>query len=88
VPTFTQKEVDEMMRNRDEEEANRAVASGRVVITLPISDERHGFTRHGDGVVEVHGSPSGKRMRRFTGDLRRHCSGCMYPDGCMVCTLP
>ena len=86
--TYTQKEVDEMLLKRDGEEADRAVASGRVVIMPPISDKQHGFTRHGEFDVSVHDAPSGKRRRQFTGQPRRHCSGCPFPEGCMMCTLP
>lgn len=88
MPLYTQGEVDRMMRRRDEQEADRAVASGRVVITPPISDEQSGLTRHGEFEVSVHEAPPGKRRRTFTSQPRRHCSGCPFPEGCMMCTLP
>jgi hypothetical protein len=88
MPTYTQDEVDEMMRKRDIEEAGRAVASGRLVMMPPISDEQQGLTKHSEFDVSVHNSPSGKRRRKFTGQPRRHCSECTFPEGCMMCTLP
>ncbi len=87
MPTYTQEEVDEMMRKRDGEEADRVVASGRVVIMPPISDEQQGLTKHSEFDVSVHNAPSGKRRRKFTGEKRRHCSHCPFPEGCMMCTL-
>jgi hypothetical protein len=88
MPTYTQKEVDEMMRKRDIEEADRAVASGRVVLILSISDEQQGLTKHDEFDVSVHNAPSGKRRRKFTGQPQRHCSSCPFPEGCVMCTLP
>lgn len=88
MPTYSKKEVDEMMRKRDIQEADRAVASGRVVITPLISDEQQGLTKHSEFEVSVHNAPSGKRRRKFTGQPRRHCSRCPFPEGCMMCTLP
>lgn len=53
MPTYTEQEVDKIMRKRDIEEAGRAVASGRVVITPPISDEQQGLTKHSEFEVSV-----------------------------------
>lgn len=88
MPTYTQEEVNEMMRKRDDQEALRATASGRLVMTPPISDEQQGITKHGEFDVSVHNTTSGKHRRKFTGQPRRHCSHCPFPDGCMMCTLP
>lgn len=87
MPTYTQKEVDEMMRKRDVEETDRAAASGRVVLRSPINDEPR-MTKHSEQDVTVHDAPPGKRRRKFTGQPRRHCSHCPFPEGCMMCTLP
>ena len=87
MPTYTQKEVDEMMRNRSVEEAKRAVASGRVVLMPPITDKPH-TTKHSERDVTVHDAPPDKQRRKFTGQKRRHCSRCPFPEGCVVCTLP
>lgn len=87
MPLYTQNEIDEMMRKRDIDEARRAVASGRVVLMAPVSDEPR-MTKHSEREVTVHDAPSGKRHRRFDGHPRRHCSQCPFPEGCVVCTLP
>ncbi len=87
MPTYTQEEVDDMMKKRDGEEAVRAIQSGRVVFTPPVSDEPE-MTKLSEREVIVHGSPSGKRRREFNGQPRRHCSGCRFPEGCIMCCLP
>ncbi|MEY2664362.1 MAG: hypothetical protein RIT04_170 [Candidatus Parcubacteria bacterium] len=88
MPTYTQREVDKMMQKRDDEEAARAIASGRPVIMSPVSDDRYGLTKHSEFSVTVHDAPSAKRKRTFTGEKRRHRSHCQFPEGCVMCTLP
>ena len=31
--------------------------------------------------------PTPHSRRKFTSKPRRHCSGCPFPEGCVVCTL-
>ncbi len=83
---YTQKEVKEMMQKRDTEEANRAVASGRVVLMPSITDKPR-MTKHSERDVTVHDASPSKRRRKFTGQPRRHCSHCPFPEGCVMCTL-
>ena len=87
MPLYTQEEVNEMMQKRDIEEAERAAASGSVVLMRPVTDEPH-MTKHSEREVTVHDAPAGKRHRKFTGQPRRHCSHCPFPEGCVMCMLP
>jgi hypothetical protein len=86
MPTYTHREVKRLLQQKDREAAERAGAAGLVVLAPPARD--YGITRHSSREVTVHAAASGKRRRKFTGRPRRHCSGCPFPEGCVMCALP
>ena len=87
MPLYTQKEVDAKLRQKDEEIARRTIQMGGVVFTPEVTDEPR-MTKHSEFEVTVHDAPVGKRRRKFTGQPRKHCSHCPFPEGCVMCTLP
>ena len=87
MPLYTQKEVNAKLREKDKETERRTIQMGGVVFTPEVSDEP-GMTKHSEFEVMVHNAPPGKQRRKFDGQKRRHCSGCPFPEGCVMCTLP
>ena len=68
-------------------------SNGRIIMLPPIHLSEHNTVKAIDYSVPaderiyvVHNSR--KQYRQFDGNYHRHCSGCPFPDGCVMCNLP
>ncbi len=65
--------------------------NGMVIITTPVHLIDNGVTclnpdkKERERIYSVEGSD--KPYRKFDGQYRRHCGGCPFPEGCIMCTL-
>ena len=80
MPLYTEKEVAGLVNGV-------AAAAGMVVIRESLSGGAD-HTDLGRNHVLVHNAPPSKRLRHFNGKPHKHCSGCPFPEGCVMCTLP
>jgi hypothetical protein len=80
---------------RHEDPVLKRHAEGKIIMTVPVhlSDKRVQCLDYSlserERVYLVADSKQGSQLyRKFDGKPKRHCSGCPFPKGCVMCTLP
>lgn len=74
----------------DPDEITRFTA-GKIIIAKPVhlSDPVTCLNRDKPERERIYVVPNSKKpYRKFDGNHKRHCSGCPFEEGCVVCTLP